>query len=98
MSPAVHVASAETVNALEKRVAALAALVEQLQQANGTAEVYPPKEIARRFRLDHRIVYAACHSGALVADRRPARGGFAYYITLADARSWYLTTVRKTDQ
>jgi hypothetical protein len=81
-------------------VAALAERVEQLEaQIQDLArDVFSPKEIARRFRIDHAAVYAACETGLLVAEERPiSKGRTGYLITLDDARRWYAKT-RKTNQ
>ncbi len=81
-------------------VAQLRAEVAELREqiADLSREVFSPKEIAKRFRIDSNAVYAACETGLLVAEQRPTHGGRSgYLITLADARSWR-ARVRKTNQ
>lgn len=81
-------------------VAELRAAVEQLktQVEDLAREVFSPKEIAKKFRIDHAVVYAACESGLLVAEKRPlSKGRTGYLITLADARAWR-SLVRKLNQ
>lgn len=76
--------------------AEIAELREQIEDL--ARDVFSPKEIARRFRIDHDDVYAACKTGLLVAEERPiSKGRTGYLITLDDARRWR-AHVRKTNQ
>lgn len=88
----IAVATADEVDALRVRIEQLAAELAELRTDRaGGREVYTPKQIARRFKAAQATVYAACKSGALVAQKRPHREGVAYQITLEDARRWWAT-------
>ncbi len=85
--------TADPLARLERQVAELREQIEDL-----ACDVFSPKEIARRFRIDHADVYEACKSGLLVAEERALSGGrIGYLITLDDARTWR-ARVRKTNQ
>ncbi|MES2340017.1 MAG: hypothetical protein V4537_18135 [Pseudomonadota bacterium] len=81
-------------------VAELRAKIEALEEKieDLARDVFTPVEIARRFRIRPEAVYAACHTGLLVAEQRPTHGGkLGYLITLDDARTWR-AQVRKLNQ
>ena len=81
------------VEVLRAKVEALEERIDELAR-----EVFTPREIAKRFRIDEHAVRAACRTGLLVAEERPMPGGkIGYLITLDDARAWR-AHVRKLNQ
>jgi hypothetical protein len=84
----VAVATAEDLEALRTELARLAAEVAELRADRSSRETLSPKEIAKHFNIGAAVVYAACKSGALVAECRRKRGGIGYLITLEAARAW----------
>lgn len=62
--------------------------------ASGDANrLITPKEVARRFRVAERLVYADLRSGRLVGEQRVVAGGITWRITPAAALTWWETHV-----